>query len=339
MKTAFLKNMNDIAIKDVQLWKLEQNEIRIRVDACGVCGTDVLNARDGKDEYSPFGHEVAGTILEIGSAVTRVKVGQKVALESASACGECLNCRDTRQELCTDIKSFFFKTSFGFAEEMISPAISAIPFDGMTAEEACVSEPLGVAIDLHRLADIQIGSHVVVSGLGPIGLMAVRLAKLSGAEKVYACDLSSATARLAMAKRWGADEIIEVDKTPIEGYQFEKAPDRFMITSPPRTLPPMMKVAAKGAIISFIGIKFGDAGIISFDANDFHFKKLQLRASFASPALYTPMALNLIAKGIINARELISHTFSLEQIPQAMKTAADSQVSLKVIVKPNERKA
>lgn len=338
MKTALLKNMNDVVIRDIPLWPLERDEIRIRVDACGICGTDITSAHDGKDDYSPFGHEVAGTILETGSAVSRVKAGQRVVLESASACGQCLNCRDTRQELCSDIKSFFFKTSFGFAQEMISPAICAIPYEGMSPEEVCISEPLGVAIDLHRLADIQMGSHVVVSGLGPIGLMALRLARMSGAEKIYACALSHSKIRTDLAKRWGADEIIEVDKTPIESYRFEKAPDRFMITSPPQTLVPMMKIAAKGAILSFIGIKFGDAGIISFDANDFHFKKLQLRASFASPALYTPKAIHLIATGVINARELISHTFSLDQMVQALATAADSSISLKVIVNPNDRK-
>jgi L-iditol 2-dehydrogenase len=334
MKAAYLKNVNDVILKENDLWKLEDQEIKIKVDVCGICGTDVTSAHDGKADYQPFGHEVAGTIIEMAKPYKGLHIGQKVALESASACGACLNCKDTKQELCTDIKSFFYKTSFGFAQEMISPAICAIPYAGITPAEACVSEPLGVAIDMHRLADIRIGSHVVVSGLGPIGLMAMKLAKLSGAEKVYACDLSSATARLAMAKQWGADEIIEVDKTPVDQFPFKQAPDRFLVSSPPRTLVAMMKVAAKGAIISFIGIKFGDGANVTFDANDFHFKKLQLRASFASPALYTPMALNLIEKRIIDAKALITHTFRLDEMEKALKTASDPRVSLKVVVEP-----
>lgn len=334
MKTAFLKDSANVPIKDVELWPLEDHELRLRVEACGICGTDVTGAHDGKPEPAPFGHEVAGTILTMGRAVKGLSVGQKVALESASACGACLNCKDTRQELCTNIQSFFFKTSFGFAEEMISPAICALPYAGITPEEACVSEPLGVAIDMHRLADIRIGSHVVVSGLGPIGLMALRLARLSGAEKIYACDLSTATVRLEMARKWGADEIIQVDKTPLDTFKFSQAPDRFLVSSPPRTLPAMMKAAAKGAIISFIGIKFGDGANITFDANDFHFKKLQLRASFASPALYTPQALNLIEKRIVDAGALISHTYPLDKIQEALRMAGDPAKSLKVIVKP-----
>jgi L-iditol 2-dehydrogenase len=335
MKAAFLKTMNDIILRDIRLWELEDDEIRIKVDACGICGTDVTAACNGNGDYAPFGHEVAGTILEMGRAVRNLEIGQEVALESASACGRCLNCRDARQELCTDKKSFFYKTSFGFAEEMIAPAISAIPYQGIAPEEACASEPLAVAIDMHRLADIQIGSHVVVSGLGCIGLMALRLARLSGAERIYGCDHSSARIRLERAREFGADEIIEIDKTALENFRFEEPPDRFMISSPPRTLVPAMRVAAKGAVISFIGIEYGEGANVCFDANDFHFKKLQLRASFASPALYTPKALDLLQKRIIDARTIITHSFPLAEVGTAVEYAARrTGEAIKVVVKP-----
>ncbi len=333
MKTAYMKGIDNLIIKDADLWDIEDNEIKIAVDACGICGTDVTSALDGADDFRPFGHEVAGTIIEVGRNAKNLHIGQKVALESASACGRCLNCRDTKQELCTDVQSFFFKTSFGFAEEMISPAICAIPYEGISPAEACVSEPLGVSIDMHRLADIRIGSHVVVSGLGPIGLMALRLARLSGAEKIYACDLSTAKIRLDMAKQFGADEIIKVDETPLDQYKFDIAPDRFMVSSPPRTLNSMLNIAAKGAIISYIGIKYGEGANVTFNANDFHFKKLQLRASFASPALYTPMALNLIKTGAIDAKALITHQYALSDLSSALKEAAyNTGEALKVVI-------
>jgi threonine dehydrogenase-like Zn-dependent dehydrogenase len=174
---------------------------------------------------------------------------------------------------------------------------------------------------------------VVVSGLGTIGLMALRLAKLSGAQKIYACGLSRSKAKNELAMKFGADEIIEIDKTPITEYKFSKAPDRFLISSPPQTIPNMVKVAAKGAIISYIGIKYGEGAALSFDANEFHFKKLQLRGSFASPALYTPMALNLLRNKRIDGKALISHRFPLDQIKEAMKIAAkDKERAVKVVV-------
>jgi len=335
MKAAFLKNLNDIIIKDYKLWKVQPNEVKIKVDACGVCGTDITSAVDGKAEYGPFGHEVAGTIIELGSNVKHLSIGQKVALDSSTPCGYCAKCHDGFQELCTNVQSFFHKTSFGFAEEMITPAISAVPYEGVTAAEACMAEPLGVSIDMHRLADIRIGSHVVVSGLGSIGLMAIRLAKLSGAERIYACGLSRSKAKNKAALKMGADVVIEVDKTPIESYKFPVSPDRFMLSSPPQTMPAMFNIAAKGAIISYIGIKFGDGAAISFDANDFHFKKLQLRGSFASPAMYTPMALNLIQKKLINVKSLITHTFPLSKMKEAMNVAATNKKdAIKVVVTP-----
>ena len=202
------------------------------------------------------------------------------------------------------------------------------------AENACLSEPLGVAIDMHRLADIRIGSHVMVSGLGTIGLMAIQLAKASGAEKIYACDVSKAEVRLRLARQFGADEIIEIDKKPLTEYKFTRPPDRFMVSSPPRTLPTMMKISAKGAIISYIGIKYGDGADITFDANFFHFNKLQLRGSFASPAMYTPMALNMIKSGFVKVKPLITHFFNLNELPEALSIANNIAKAVKVVINP-----
>lgn len=333
MKAAFIKSISDLELREVSLPALEPTEIRMKIDACGICGSDVTFALDGKEKFEPIGHEVAGRIVELGSAVDFLSTAQTFVLDSSTPCGRCLSCKDAKPELCTDVKTFLYKQFHGIAEEMISPAISAVPYDGLSPEIACLAEPLGVAIDLHRCSDVQVGSHVVVLGLGPIGLMALRLAKLSGAGKIYACDLSKSKIRFETALAFGADEIIEVDKTPIESYKFEKAPDRIMVTSPPKTIPPMLSVAGRGAIVSFIGIKFGEGASISFDANDFHFKKLQLRGSFLSPALYTPFALRLLSDGSIDGKALVTHTFGLADVTEAFRVAAyEPDKAIKVVI-------
>jgi L-iditol 2-dehydrogenase len=335
MRAAYIKDTNDIAFKEIEHKKLECDEIRVKIDACGICGTDITGAIDGGEEYRAFGHEVAGQVSEIGCGVRNVSVGQKIVLESSSACGMCANCRNIQQELCTNIRSFWPKPPYGFGEEMISPAICAVPYDGLSPEEACLSEPLGVALDVFNLADVHVGSSVLVSGLGTIGLMAVRLAKLAGARRIYACDLSNARKRLEMAKVFGADEVIEVDKIPLEKYFADnnEKPDRFIVSSPPKTLPAMIQVASARAIIAYIGIKFGDGAKLTFDANDFHFKRLQLRGSFASPALRTPMALDLLKSGKIDGKALITHAFSFAKLPDAMKLAVNNiEESIKVVV-------
>lgn len=333
MQAAYMKDIDHIELREIDFGSLSENEIRLKVDVCGICGTDITAAVDGGDEYKPFGHEVAGTVVEIGAHVENVAVGQKVILESSSACGKCSNCRNMRQELCSNTVSFWYRNSLGFAEEMVSPAQCAVPYEGISPEEACLSEPLGVAIDMFSKTSINIGDHVLVSGLGPIGLMAVRLAKMAGAEKIYACDLSKARKRLEIAKEFGADTVIEVDKTPLAEYGFERPPNRFMVTSPPKTIPVMLEIAAPMSIVCFIGLKFGDGANISFDANEFHFKRLQLRSSFASPAMKTPWALELLRNGSIDGNALISHAFDLKQITEAMNVAVkDTGDTLKVIV-------
>jgi threonine dehydrogenase-like Zn-dependent dehydrogenase len=332
MKAAFKKG-GTVALREIEPRLLRPDEIRLRVAACGICGTD-LHVQPDEQVEAPFGHEIAGTIIEVGSAVTDLAPGQRVVLESASACGHCANCRNTRQELCTDIKSFFFLESMGFAEEMLAPAISAIPCEDLSPEMACLSEPLGVAIDLVRLAEIQPTSNVLVMGPGPIGLMALALAKRMGARRVFASAYASQAIRAQAALHFGADAVVDPRATPLAEHDFGCAIDRILVTSPPPTLADAFQVAAKGGIISFIGIAHGDGAFCRFNANDFHFKKLQLRASFASPALYTPLALQYLREGVVDGEALISHRFPLAQIVEAMAAARDKARALKVVVMP-----
>jgi hypothetical protein len=152
------------------------------------------------DEF--FDYFKLGTILELGGHDKHsigLHVGQKVIIESATPCGRCTNCRNARQELCTDIQSFFHLGYFGFAEETIVPAISAIVCDDLKPDIACLSEPLGIAIDVVRLADIQMGANVLIMGPGPIGLMALALVKRAGARRVFVSGFQKRSARVEIS--------------------------------------------------------------------------------------------------------------------------------------------
>jgi L-iditol 2-dehydrogenase len=333
IKTA-LKKGCEIRLEKLPARDLPEDAIRLKVDACGICGTDLHLDPDTAGIEVPFGHEIAGTIVELGSKVSGLEVGQKVALESATACGKCANCRNTRQELCTNLQSFFRMQSFGFAEEMIAPAISAIPYEGLSPEVACLSEPLGVAIDLVRLAEITPESNVLLMGPGPIGLMALRLARIHGAKRVFLSAFERSKARVDLARKLGVDGIVDPSKTKPENWDFGCKIDRILVTTPPPTLADAFQAAAKGCIISFIGIAFGEKAHCRFDVNSFHFKKLQLRASFASPAMQTPLALDYLQSRRVDGEAFISHRYSLDEIDEAMKTARDSSRAVKVIVRP-----
>ncbi|MBN1675090.1 MAG: alcohol dehydrogenase catalytic domain-containing protein [Kiritimatiellae bacterium] len=330
MKVA-VKKGEQVRLVDRPPRELGPHEIRFDVAACGICGTDLHSDPDRKEEAG-FGHEVAGTILEVGPGVTDLAPGTKVVLESASACGRCAACRNARQELCTNMQSFFFTKSFGFAEQMIAPAISAIPYEGLSPEVACLSEPLGVAIDMVRLAEITTDSNVLVMGPGPIGLMALALARRQGARRVFCSAFSREQARVALARAFGADAVVDPGETDLARHDFGCGIDRVLVTTPPPTLNDAIAIAGKGGIISLIGIGHGEQAYCRVDVNAFHFKKLQLRASFASPALFTPMALRYLSEGVIDGEALISHRFSLAEIEQAMETAHDRARAVKVVV-------
>jgi L-iditol 2-dehydrogenase len=332
MKSAFKTQNEGIVVKDFQLRQVRPDELRVKVDVCGICGTDLHYEYTGEDD-SQFGHEIAGTILEMGSAVTGFELGDKVALDSATPCGCCDNCRNTRQELCTKLKSFFCINSFGFAEEMLVPAICAMHYQDMSPEVACLQEPLGVAIDVFKLTDISIDSNVLIIGAGPIGLMAAALAKHVGARKVFVSDFRNRSARFGLAQNLGINGWHDPSETPLEEFDFGCNIDRIIVTAPPVTLPSAFAAAATGAIISFIGIGGTGKENCTFDADAFHFKKLQLRASFASPALYGPLALQYLHEGVIDGESFISARFKLDDMVEAME-AAIAPDALKVVVLP-----
>lgn len=334
MIKAAYKSKTGCVIRDLQLRPLKAGEVRLKILACGICGTDLQTNGEESAEGALFGHEMAGIILEMAPDVYGFSIGQEVVVESATPCGRCSNCRNARQELCTDIQSFFYLGYFGFAQECIVPAISLISCDGCEPAVACLSEPLGVAIDLVKLGQIEPTSNVLILGQGPIGLMALALVKRAGARRIFAGEFSDRKARYELAKKFGADAVIDPRKTPLAEYDFGCEIDRILVTTPPKTLNDAFEIATKGAIISFIGIDHGPNSFCNFNVNDFHFKKLQLRASFASPALYTPLAMQFLREGVVDGEAIISHRLPLSRINEAMTIARDDPSAVKVMILP-----
>ena len=236
-------------------------------------------------EYTSFGHEIAGVVLETGSGVHRLQPGEKVAVESGTFCHVCENCRNGRTDLCTNGKSII--------------------------------------------------DDVAVVGLGPIGLMTIALAKAAGARNIYAIQKSDRSkARIELAKKLGATVILTKD-TDLNSYPFPRGGlNKIMVTAGPSVIPEMFKIAVYGGIISFLGIDMAN-GNITFNANDFHFKKLQLRASYAAPALWFPRALDLLKNKVVDPDDFITQTFPLEEIQKWFEKQRDdsSDVIKMVMVK------
>ncbi len=328
MKTAYMKAPYQFELKDVALKEPGEGEVLIKIKACGFCGYDNILASYAAQEWQPFGHEFSGVVEKTGKGVSRLKAGDKVALETsifdpAAACS--LN---GRVDLSMDGPNFMSggRQSMGFSEYVIAPEVLCVPFDGLSFEEGAFLEPLGVAIDFVMTADIKMNDDVLVLGLGPIGLMALQMAKRCGARKIYAAQRSGADKRIELAKKFGADEIIYTDKEDLTSYPFEKGGvDKVLVSSPPATIDAATRVCNAGGIVSFLGISYGEGAAMTLDSNVVHGKKLQVRASNAIPALYFPKGIDLLKAGIVDVWPLITHRFSLENIGEALNAYANDR--------------
>jgi L-iditol 2-dehydrogenase len=335
MKIMYVKAPFQFEIREEKLREMGADEVLIKIKACGICGTDIHTAATEAKEWETFGHEIGGIVEKVGANVRNVKAGDKVTLESCTFDRYSNESRNGRVDLSLNGPRYSWgKDPMGFGEYMIATKEQVVKFDGISFEEATLVEPMGVALDLAYTADIKLNDDVLVVGLGPIGLLAVRFARLMGARKIYAAELSGAKRRIELAKQFGADEIILTDQQGIDDYAYEKGGvDKILITAPPAMIPSSFKAANLGATIAFLGIQFGSGANITFDANDFHFKRLQLRASFAAPALYFPRCIELIESGLVDVKSLISHTFSLNEMEKAMETLkADRENAVKIVI-------
>jgi threonine dehydrogenase-like Zn-dependent dehydrogenase len=211
------------------------------------------------------------------------------------------------------------RESMGFAEYTTAPAALCVKFDSMSFVEGSMIEPMGVAYDLFKVAGIELGDDVLVLGLGPIGLMALQMAKKAGARKIYAADLSSCGHRAELAKQFGADEVIFTDKVDIRSYQFARGGvEKVLLTAPPKLIEDATYCMNLGGVIAFLGIAYGPAATVSFDSNLVHHKKIHIRASDAVPALYFPACIDLVESGMIDLKSLVSTTFMLEDTVEGL---------------------
>ncbi len=340
--SAYVKSAWQFELRDTVISPPANGEILVEVAACGVCGTDLhISDRTAKD-WQPFGHEVSGIVRKVGENVIRFKEGDRVALDSSAPCGKCAHCLPkpygrSRPDLCLNSMSFGKNGSKGFGQFVVGPQECAVPVPaGMSLETACLTEPIGVSLDLVETAEIRPGDRVLIIGPGPLGLGAAAIAKRYGAAWVGIAGRSSSIARMQAGLALGADALFEIDKTPLKEIDFgDLRPDKILVTAPPAVLVEAIHIVARGGVIAYIGIAFGPESRIEIDADDFHFRKLSLRGSHASPATHAQESIDLLREMPILAQQIISHRFDLKDIAESMLQARDDRQTVKKMVMVN----
>lgn len=321
------------------------NFVLARVRVAGICGTDLRHWKKHEPELEChiMGHELAGEVVEVGEGVTNVKPGDRVVIETVMGDGVCDYCRVQRYNICEHLYDVRTKyVSRAYAEFVAGPAekFYKLP-DHVSFEEASLIDTFSVCLHAQHLSGLGINDKVAVIGAGPIGLGQMMLAKASGAD-VIICDLVQSA--LDLARELGADAVVHSgEEDAVERVQaftggrsadvvFECAGGESM----PQTLPQATRMARRGGKVVIVGGFDAGATAIPLEWQRIQMSEIQLipSASFAMHDIYREqgMVLDLISKGRIDVKKLITHRFTLDQINDAFDTADRKQETGAVFV-------
>lgn len=343
MKAVLFYGPQDIRYEETRVKPLQKGEILVKIGAALTCGTDVKTFRRGhpvliKQIPSGFGHEFAGTVEKIADDVTNVKVGDRVVCANSAPCGDCFYCRRGEYNLCENLDLL----NGAYAEYIVVPSriveknTLLLP-DNLSFEKAAFSEPLANVVHGVERTGIKEGDTVGVIGIGPIGLMFARLAKLKGA-KVIAAGRNPI--KLKLAEEFSqADEIVDLKKYPNPEKIFKDFTEEgkgLDVAVECVGLPEMWErvfscVRPGGTVHFFGGCKSGST--VTFDTTRMHYGDIRLMSVFHHTPKYFREALDLISSGKVEVEKLITDTLPLEKVEYAMEQHIAGN-AIKYVIKP-----
>jgi L-iditol 2-dehydrogenase len=343
MRVAMYYSNQDVRLQEMPVPEISSEEILLRIEASGICGSDVMEWYRVHRVPLVLGHEVAGTIAKVGNGVHKYKVGDRIAVSHHVPCNACNYCMRGHQTVCNTLRQTNFDPG-GFAEFVRLPAINVdrgvypLP-DHVSFEEATFIEPVACIIRGQRLARIQTGQRVLVIGSGMAGLLHIYLARISGASQIIATDISEY--RLDAARRFGADAVINAKEDNISvrvrqinhGYLSDLV---IVCTGAPiAILQALNSVERCGTVLFFAPT---DKGVtIPVSINELFWRnEIALVSSYAGDFSDHMTALELISEGRIHVREMITHRLSLSEIGLGFRLVTLAQDSIKVIIEPQK---
>ncbi|HET7009681.1 MAG TPA: zinc-binding dehydrogenase [Anaerolineales bacterium] len=336
VKAVRVNSPHSVQVVDVEPRKPGRGEIRLKVEAVGVCGSDVALLA-GKHPYATYpvipGHELSGKVIGVAGN-GGLAVGQRVTVRPLLTCGVCRACRDGRLNHCPEVRVLGVHVDGGMAEEVIVPESTVFPVpDGMDAEEAAMVEPTAVAVHVAHRAGIVRGSTVAIFGTGVIGLLALQVAKAAGARAVLCID--RVRERLSLAGELGASRVVDSRNEDIAAAAAELCPDGFDVVlemvGAETTMAQALDLARRGGAVVMVALPHGSA---SFDFEMLYRKELTLAATRLYAGDFAE-AISLIAAGQVAVQPLITHRFRLSEGAQAMSLPGENPAeAIKVMIRP-----
>jgi L-idonate 5-dehydrogenase len=340
MKAAVIHAPRDLRIDEIAHPTTGPGEVMVRIRAGGICGSDLHYYQDGGfgtvriREPMILGHEMAGEVVEIGTGVTGLAVGDRVAVNPSRPCGHCRYCLEGVPQHCLDMR--FYGSAMrmphmqgGFREFLVCPAAQAVRLPADTPLElAAFAEPLSVCLHAARQAGSVHGRRVLVTGVGPIGALCVLVARHGGAREIVVTDLADAP--LAMAKRVGADLALNARTDPQALDRFAADKGHFDVAFEASGAGPALAGALQavrpGGTIVQVGIGGSEAKV---PLNTLVAKEINLRGTFRFHEEFA-WAVDLLSARALDVMPLLTEILPLDQAARAFELAGDRSRAMKV---------
>ena len=340
MRVAMYYNNNDVRIEEMPVPEVGPGELLLKIEASSICGSDVMEWYRVQRAPVVLGHEVAGSVAQVGAGVSQFSKGDRLVVTHHVPCNACRYCLSGSHTVCDTLRSTNYYPG-GFCEYVRLPAINvdrgAIPIPrGVPFDEASVTEPLACVYRGQRRANIQPGQSVLVLGSGLAGMLHINLARALGAGRIVSTDLSDF--RLAAARKLGADETLRADQfTPdrLREVNDGRLADLVIVATGarPALMQAMESVDRDGTVLFYAPTEPGVE--IPVSINDVFFRNgATLTTTYAAAPGDLTIALDLIASGRVQVGDMISHRLPLEETALGFKLTAGASDSLKVVIEP-----
>jgi threonine 3-dehydrogenase len=326
-----------IWMQDIPEPTVGHNDVLIKVHRSAICGTDMhiynWDAWAQKTVPVPMavGHEYSGEIVDMGIEVRGLSRGDRVSGEGHITCGHCRNCRAGRRHLCRNTQGVGVNRPGCFAEYLTLPASNVFKLpDAVDDEVASILDPLGNATHT-ALAFNVVGEDVLITGAGPIGIMAVAIAKHCGARHVVITDVNDY--RLDLARKMGASRALNVTRESLDSAMLDLGMEEgfdvgFEMSGNPTALREMLRTMNNGGGISLLGIPPGDTAI---DWNQVIFKGLVIKGIYGREMFETWYKMSSMLQSGLDVRPVITHRYAIRDYLQGFETM-NSGKSGKVIL-------
>jgi L-iditol 2-dehydrogenase len=340
MLVAVYYNNRDIRIQEMPKPEIASDEILVKVMACGICGSDVIEWYRVPKAPRVLGHEASGIIEKTGEKVTRYNVEDRVFVSHHVPCNKCQYCLKGHHTACETLHTTNYYPG-GFSQYIRVPKINVeygvykLPSD-MSYHEGAFIEPLACVIRGQRLAKIQKEDTLLIIGSGISGILHTQLAKLKGVQKIVAADINPY--RLKLAEKFGAHHTINAKENlpqKLKEINEGKPADQVVIcTGAKQAALTSLECVDKGGTILFFAVP--DPTVkIPVPITQFWRNEITLKTSYGAAPCDLEESLEILAQKKVNVTDMITHKLSLQQTPEGFRLVADAGESLKVIIEPN----